>query len=349
MTANVVARAQVRVPATTANLGAGFDHLGMALDKWLRVSAELRTDTHDDRGLITIHRTGTLADLDHTGLADPHADLIWKGFNAVELRLNGGNGFNGSVHFEANSDIPIARGLGSSAAALLAGAALANATLELGLTIQQLVQICADIEGHGDNVAAAAFGGAVLVSFGDEGKHFAPLPVHESLGFAFAVPDFETLTTVARAVLPPFIKFTDAVLAAARSAALVRALQSADSRLITAGLDDVLHVPYRKHLVPGYDRVVEAACSAGAFGATLSGSGSSIVAITPRAAALDIAECMANAWGMMGIDAYGFAAGVCHAGLSVVSPTYQPTDLPTDSPTNGPALPVRLPRSVACP
>ncbi|MGH7668059.1 MAG: homoserine kinase [Gemmatimonadaceae bacterium] len=347
MNAPISEYASVRVPATTSNLGAGFDHVGVAIDKWLRVSVELRTDTRDDRGLVTIHRTGTLTELDQRdgGPLPAHMDLICLSFNDIVQRWNRGNGFNGSVHFEANSDIPIGKGLGSSAAAHLAGAALANAALGCGLTTQEIAGLGARMDGHGDNVGAAAFGGAVLMASDDEGEYFVPLPVHESLGFAFAVPDFETRTAAARAVLPPFIKFTDAVAAAARSAALIRGLQTGDARLLAAGFDDVLHVPYRKHFNRHYDCVVEAARSAGAFGATLSGSGSSIVAVASRSIAPRVAEFMAEAWGLLGVDACGFATGACLAGLNVVSSTYPPTDLsPYES-----AQPIRLPRSIACP
>ncbi len=345
MTSTIFARAQVRVPATTANLGAGFDCVGMALDKWLRVSVELSSGPRDERGLVTMHRTGTLRALDRAGISDPRRDLIYIGYRQVERQFHGRNGFNGRLHFEGNSDIPIGRGLGSSAAALLAGAALANSALDLGLGLEQLAQICARIEGHGDNVGAAAFGGAVLVSPDSAGWHFSALPVHDSLGFAFAVPEFESRTELARAALPHFVKFTDAVLAAARSASLVRALQTADGNLITAGLNDVLHVPYRKHLVPHYDLIVQAARNAGAFGATLSGSGSSIVALAPRARAPHVAECMADAWRAAGIDAHGFATGLCHAGLSVQSPL----SALNPPPPHIPPAPIRLPRSIACP
>lgn len=345
MTSTTVARAQVRVPATTANLGAGFDCVGLALGKWLRVSVELRTGTRDEDGLVTIHRTGTLRTLDRAGIADPRQDLICVGFRKAERQLNGRNGFNGSLHFEGNSDIPIGRGFGSSAAALLAGAALANATLGLGLTVEQLAQICAEVEGHGDNAGAAAFGGAVLVTpRGSGGQYFAPLPVHESLGFAFAVPEFETRTDLARAALPAEIPFAAAVNAAARSAALVRGLQTADCGLLSVGLDDVLHVPHRKALVPHFERVAHAARAAGAVGATLSGSGSSMLAVATRSFAPQVAQAMAGAWCTAGVSARGFATGVCHAGLTLVSPNQSLTASPPHA-----SLSIRLPRSIACP
>jgi homoserine kinase len=313
--------AAVRVPATTANLGAGFDCLGMAVDKWLNVSVELRAEGQ----AVTLRRGGTLRRLDRAGLSGLHEDLICQGFYAVVNRFAGSDGFGGSLHFEASSDIPIGRGLGSSAAALVAGAALANAIFGLLLSVDDLAQICARIEGHGDNVGAAAYGGAVLVSpRASGGSYYVPVPVHESLGFAFAVPEFETRTELARAALPATVPFTTAVNAAARSASLVRGLQTADRELLAAGLDDVLHVPHRKALVEHYERVAQAARSAGAFGATLSGSGSSVVAIAPRALAPQVATAMAGAWCTGGVGARGFATGVCHDGMKLRTTNSRP-------------------------
>ncbi len=348
MTSQLLARAQVRVPATTANLGAGFDCVGMALDRWLRVSVELRTGNRDEEGLVTIHRTGTLRELDRdeAGISDVRRDLIYVGFERTVRQFRGERGFRGSVHFEGNSDIPIGRGLGSSAAALLAGAALANSALNLGLGIDQLARICAELEGHGDNVGAAAYGGVILVAPREAGgRYFTPIPVHHSLGFAFAVPAFETRTELARAALPDSVPFSTAADAAGRAACLVVGLQTGHAGALAVGLDDVLHVPHRKRLVPHFERVALAARNAGAFGATLSGSGSSIVAIAPRALASGVAERMADAWRLAGVDARGFATGAGRAGLTVLPSTSRTSDLPTPES----ALPVRLPRSIACP
>ncbi|HUX33441.1 MAG TPA: homoserine kinase [Gemmatimonadaceae bacterium] len=328
MTPPLITRASVRVPATTSNLGAGFDCVGVALDRWLRVDVEVR---HDDRQLVHIHRSGTLRALDATGISNARDDLLYIGFRAALDRCSGFNGFSGSVYFAADSDIPVARGLGSSAAALLAGAALANATLGLMLSVDELVQICARIEGHGDNVAPAALGGAILVSPRAPWLSFSPLLVSDALGFAFAIPDFECHTDLARAALPTQVPFATAVGAAARAAALVQGLSTGDRDLLTVGLDDELHVPHRLPLVPFFEHVAHAARAAGAYGATLSGSGSAMVAIAPRAVAAQVSTAMAGAWRSAGIEARGFATGVGLAGLSVVFRSNSPTLLPSYS------------------
>lgn len=332
-----IRRASVRVPASTSNLGAGFDFVGMAVDRWLRVSVEIREASRDDAGMVTMRRTGTLRALDEAGISDVREDLIYVGFKEVLRTSDGRDGFNGAIHFEADSDIPIGKGLGSSAAALLAGAALANETLGLGLSLEALAQGCARVEGHGDNVAPAALGGAVLVTPAWPCPGFSPLSVHESLGFAFAVPDFQTSTEVARAVLPSHVTFRTAVAAAARAAALVQGLSTGNRQLLTAGLADVLHVEHRKPLVPHFERVTAAARSAGAIGASLSGSGSSIVAVAPREIAAQVAADMAEAWRDVGVQADAFATRVCRAGLAIL-------------PSNGSAAqPTHLPRNIACP
>jgi homoserine kinase len=207
---------------------------------------------------------------------------------------------------DADSDIPVARGLGSSAAATVAGAAAAAALLELTLDQAALTELGSELEGHPDNVAPAVFGGANLVLRGPDGLIVTPLPFHESLALVFAVPDFTVETKRARAALPATLPHADAVRAAAKSAALVHGLAHADPRLLAAGLDDVLHVPFRRSLVPGYDEVTSAARQAGAYGATLSGSGPTIVAVVVSSGVRAVGDAMVRAWGVRGIAAQTF-------------------------------------------
>lgn len=312
----MIARAAVRVPASTSNLGAGFDCVGVALDRWLTASVELREAPRDADREVRVSRAGTLLDLGTSLDEWPRSDLLYRGFAAA--LETAGSTFRGAIAFEATSTIPVARGLGSSAAALVAGAALANFALGLELSSTDLVSLCAAIEGHADNVAPAALGGAVLIAPLPSGKvRYSVLAVHDSLGFAFAVPNFETQTSLARAVLPSQVPYGVAVGAAARAAALVQGLRTADAALLASAFDDVLHVPFRRAMVPHYDAVVEAARSGGAFGATLSGSGSSIVAIAPHSQAAHIASAMAQAWRDAGVPAESFATRVGAAGLSM--------------------------------
>ena len=291
----------VRVAGSTSNLGAGFDCVGVAVGRWLRVTARAG---HGAAGTsvapVTIERGGTLRGLD----TKPEADLLYRGFAAACRRA--GREVPAGLALDADSDIPVARGLGSSAAATVAGAAAAAALLELTLDQAALAELGSELEGHPDNVAPAVFGGANLVVRGPDGLIVTPLPFHESLALVFAVPDFTVETKRARAALPATLPHADAVRAAAKSAALVHGLAHADPRLLAAGLDDVLHVPFRRSLVPGYDQVTSAARQAGAYGATLSGSGPTIVAVVVSDGVRAVGDAMVRAWGARGIAAQTF-------------------------------------------
>ena len=295
--------ARVRVPASTSNLGAGFDCVGFAVDLWLE--ARVTVGGAGAAPGVTMQRGGSLAALD----TPPHEDLAYVGFAALCARS--GAAVPERLAFALTSEIPVARGLGSSSAALVAGEALANAALGLGCGAAEVADVCARIEGHPDNVAPAVFGGAVLgVPLPDDGAGrayaYSHLTVSERIALAFAVPGFHIATSAARAILPPSLPHRDAVAAAAKSAALVQGLAAGDATLLAHALDDVLHVPYRGALVRGYDAVDAAARAAGAFGATLSGSGSTLMAVGPADRADAIAAAMERAWRECGVDARAF-------------------------------------------
>ncbi len=292
--------ATVRVPASTSNLGGGFDCVGMAVDRWLTASVLVGNGTPG----VTLDRGGSLQSL----RCAPTDDLLYAGFAAACARR--GRPVPSALAFTATSEIPVARGLGSSAAALVGGAALADVALGLELGRAGVAMLVSQIEGHPDNAAPAAFGGAMLGVARDDATDttpcsyaFSPLAVHPSLAFVFVVPPYEVTTAEARAVLPKHVSFGDAVCAVQRSAALVHGLATGDDDLLARALDDVLHVPYRRQLIPGYDAVVAAARSAGAFGATLSGSGSAMLAIGRPEATSAIASAMAAIFAAQGHQA----------------------------------------------
>jgi len=282
---------RVRVPASSSNLGAGFDCVGVAVDRWLVAAV-----TSLAGNKISIRRSGRLTAVS-VAVED---DLLTRGFRAAGAAA--GAPATGAA-IDATSDIPVGCGLGSSAAAIVAGALLADAALELHLTRQQIVEIAAGVEGHPDNVAPAVFGGAVLSVRTAAGLVTTSLTVADSLELVLAVPPFPSDTKAARAVLPNTLPHSDAVVAASRAAALVQGLSSGDGALLGAALDDVLHVPFRRGRIPGYDAVVTAARHAGAFGATLSGAGSAILAIAPRERSAAVGATMIAAWRDIGIEA----------------------------------------------
>lgn len=280
--------ARVRVPASTSNLGAGFDCVGVAVDRWLTASVKV----DEKSSTVTISRSGAAAKLSRKA----EEDLIHTGFRVACEACS--TPVPHGLAYEVSSTIPIARGLGASASALVAGAFLARRALDLDLTPEAVASLCARYEGHPDNAAPSVFGGAVLGIPVKDGQSyaFAELEIHSRLTLVFAVPQLEILTSEARRVLPKSVPHAIAVKAAAKSAALIEGLNSGDEALLAFALDDVLHVPFRRHLVPGYDYIVDAATNAGAFGATLSGSGSTIVAVAPREKAAEVGEAMQSAW-----------------------------------------------------
>jgi homoserine kinase len=288
----------VHVPGSTSNLGAGFDCVGVAVGCWLSVTARRAVGGGETPA---IRRSGTVQSID----LPVERDLVHIGFAAACRAA--GRDVPTDLVLDVHSEIPVGRGLGSSAAAAVAGAVAANQLLSLALDDGAITELCTEIEGHPDNVVPAVYGGAVLAVRSMSGRLIVDmLDVHDSLALVFAVPDFAVETRRARAALPAHVEHHTAVAAAARAAALVRGLATAQPAPLAAGLDDLLHVPYRRALVTGYDAVTTAAVQAGAYGATLSGSGSTIVAVAPRESARAVERAMAHAWRDAGIAADTF-------------------------------------------
>ncbi len=290
----------VRVPASSSNLGAGFDCVGVAVGRWLRLSARRASPGAAAAAPVTLERIGTLATL----AVPADEDWLYRGFAAACRRAR--HVVPPGLVLAAESEIPVARGLGSSAAATVAGAVAASALLGLALDANAVAALATELEGHPDNVAPAVFGGATLVVPGPDGDIVTPIVVHASIAFVFAVPDFTVETKHARAVLPATLPHAQAVRAAAKSAALVQGLAHGDPRLLAAALDDVLHVPFRRSLVRGYTEVTDAARQAGAYGATLSGSGPTVVALAPLARAAAVGAAMVRAWRDCAVAAAAF-------------------------------------------
>ncbi|HEX7051058.1 MAG TPA: homoserine kinase [Longimicrobiales bacterium] len=288
----VLRPARVRVPGSTSNLGAGFDCLGLALNRYLTATYEPAPTT-----ALEVRRYGTLAALD----LGPDEDILVRAFRA---RIRGERGIEPGGVLRVESQIPIGRGLGSSAAALIAGLGLASAALRAGRfdRAATLWEVDAE-EGHPDNGAPSLFGGLVGVTRGGTGRPRAfRLPLSNRIGLAFAAPGHEVRTRAARAVLPAQVPFTDVAAGLGRLAALVRGLATGDPELIGLGMTDRLHVPHRLELIPGAAEAIAAARAAGAWGVTISGSGSGLIAACAPDRASAIADAMASAF-------HGTAAG----------------------------------------
>ncbi|MCM8745129.1 homoserine kinase [Thermomicrobium sp. CFH 73360] len=262
-------RFEVSVPASSANLGPGFDVLALALG-WYLV-ARYETD-----GLPGSVRVATTPEL-HGG-----PNLVLEAMQA--LVRESGLTLPGGV-LNVASDIPVARGLGSSAAAVVAGLVLANELLGRPCEESTLFRLACSLEGHGDNVGAALFGGAVLAVEGINGPLAVRIPIASPLVAVVLVPDALGFTSDARAVLPRRIRRVTAVRTAARTALLVLALSTGRAELLATAMLDELHQPYRAVLYPHLEETIKVAQEAGAYGAALSGAGPSVLALVhPRRA-----------------------------------------------------------------
>jgi homoserine kinase len=257
-------RVHVRVPATSANLGPGFDTLGLALALHNEVTAE------DGQG-VTVRIEGEGADR----LPRDANNVVARG---VRLAYEAaGREFKGCALACVNR-IPAARGLGSSAAAWVAGLLAGNALVGAPLSNDAVLALAARAEGHPDNVAAAIFGGLTVSCATPEGVAAVALPVPERLAWVVLVPEVTSSTAEARALLPPSVPRADAVFNVQRVALLLASLQADRPATLTAALDDRLHQPYRLKLFPWMPQVVAAARAAGALGCVLSGAGPSLLA-----------------------------------------------------------------------
>ncbi|HEX6132687.1 MAG TPA: homoserine kinase [Longimicrobiales bacterium] len=275
----------IRVPCSTSNLGAGFDCLGLAFDLYLDAGYQ------PGEGDLTIRRAGTLRNLTD----DVGDDRLVLAFLA-ELSRRGVDAPGGTLI--ATSNIPVARGLGSSAAATVAGLALAAAACGDTLDRDAALASAARAEGHPDNSAPSLFGGLVAVAYAGHGVPRAiQLPLDGGIRFVFAAPAIEVSTSRARSVLPQHVPHSAAARNLGRLAALLHGLANADPTSIALGFTDELHVPYRLPLIRGADAVIKAATNAGAWGVTISGSGSGLIAACSAETEIAVMQAMTEAFG----------------------------------------------------
>ncbi len=248
----------VKVPATSANLGPGFDSMGVALSLYNTYTFRYGQPGDDNNSLMAL---ASHAVFNHLGLPSP------------------------DVQIEVQADIPMARGLGSSAACVIAGCLAANAYTGQQLNTDALLDIATSVEGHPDNVAPALLGG-ITVSLMHEGVRYHHFTPQRDLQFVALVPDYQLSTEKSRQVLPQSVPFHDATSNASRSAFLALSLYLGHHEDLAFATEDHLHQPYRKTLMPDYDRVVEALGNLGENTVYLSGAGPTIMCITRNATSL---------------------------------------------------------------
>lgn len=256
---------RVQIPATSANLGPGFDCLGMALELYNTIEM-----IPGSRGL-TIDVSGEGA----SDIPRDENNLVYQA--ACRVFRQAGYAPTG-MKLRLLNQIPVARGLGSSTSAIVGGVIAANLLAGGNYSIKEIISLAASIEGHADNVAPAVLGGIVVSVQADDRINYLKIKLPQGLRCVVAVPDYPLATRASREVLPNQVPFQDAVFNVGRAALLVAALQQGDLSLLGTAMEDRLHQAFRSALIPGLKKVLAAAKLAGARGVTLSGAGPAIIA-----------------------------------------------------------------------
>ncbi len=263
---------RVKAPATTANMGPGYDCLGLALDIWNTLEVE------------TVGGGGPLVEISGEGAGELETGRENLVYRSMEFLFHEADQDMPLVRIRCENDIPLARGMGSSSAAIAGGLVAANAICSQDFSANELLEMAATIEGHPDNVAAAVMGGMqlVIVDQTDDGRRLYTVPVNvpPEMHAVVFIPNVRIATEDARAVLPEKVSVADAVHNMGRVGLLVASMATNHLEYLAIATQDRLHQPYRQPLFPAMKVIFKAALDAGALGVFLSGSGSTILALT---------------------------------------------------------------------
>lgn len=259
---------RVRVPASTANLGPGFDTLGMALSlfAWIEMKPAKSTVFH-------------LYGEEMREIPKDKSNLIYK---VAQMVFEEAGVSMPELEISMASDIPLTRGLGSSASAIVGALYAANELVGAPLSLSKLFDMAAALEKHPDNVGASLFGGIVSAVWNGSEASYLRMEPPAALEVLAAIPAFQLSTAKARQVLPEWIALADAVYNISRASLLTGAFAAGRLDLIAAAMQDRIHQPYRAPLIPGMETILQEACSHGALGAALSGAGPTLLALVDR-------------------------------------------------------------------
>lgn len=256
---------KVKVPATTANMGPGFDCIGMALQMYNIVYAE-----EIPEGLEILIQSGNLE------IPTDEKNLIYQTicyfYEGIGKKVPG-------IRIIQQDHIPHTRGLGSSAACIVAGLHIANALSDSFFSKEELVQMAAQLEGHPDNTTPALLGGMTVGAMSKDDMKYVKVPVAENIHFAIMIPQFTLSTQLARKVLPKQISLEDGIFNTSRAALLTASMITGDVENLKMAMEDKFHEPYRMQLIPQMKEIIEQAKKCGAKGTFLSGAGPTIIAV----------------------------------------------------------------------
>lgn len=285
-----IKKIRIRVPASSGNMGSGYDVMGAALDLYNEIDVERLPSGSESR--IEVYGEGRGI------LPSDKRNLIWRAYRKVFEKR--GNSVV-PVCMVCRNRIPLARGLGSSSAAIVAGMLAGNAFSGFRLDKKQIFELAASLEGHPDNVAPSLWGG-ICISSCVNGNFMCVRWNHpKGVSALVCIPDFQLSTKKARQVLPQKVKLADAVWNMSRIALFLTGIKEGNLRLIGLGMEDKIHQPYRAKLVPGFQNVMRSAKKAGAVGVALSGAGPSILALAKSSHAQKIGSAMVGAFRREGI------------------------------------------------
>ena len=283
---------KIRVPATTANLGCGFDCFGLALKKYLFLEIE---EAKED---LMIQSRGEGAAQFEKG----ENNLIWKAFKLVLKKYGKGRDVKG-IRIKTLNQIPVTRGLGSSASAIIGGIIAASRLYNLKLSNEEILKTALSLEGHMDNIVPALMGGFTL-AYSTENKPVKWLKIKfpNDLRVVVAIPDFHLSTEKMRSVLPDKLPLSDAIFNLSRSALLVKSLQESRWELLAEAMEDKIHQPYRATYIPGLQEMFSQVKNTGYAGIALSGSGPTVISLTKRGTENIISQIMGDAFLKAGIN-----------------------------------------------
>lgn len=311
-------KVSVKVPATTANLGPGFDCMGMALPIYNTVTIEetVLPGTGIEINVIAEDETADELSLEHIPMDEN--SIIYK---AVELLYNSIGQTPSELKITIHSQIPIARGLGSSASVIVGGLLAANELLGHPADEAALLSIATEVEGHPDNVTPAIVGGLVITSSEDDGSIvYRKLDWPQDWHLTVCVPEYELATDISRSVLPKEVPMDDAVFNAKRLGMFIHAIHTKDAKLMKLALKDRLHQPYRMKLVPGLEKIIEnLKHEENVLGCVLSGAGPSILIISEKNNLDRIKDIVRETWANLNVKADIYTLPVENNGAQIIN------------------------------
>lgn len=285
----------VKVPATTANFGSGFDCLGMALPIYNVITIEETVLPGTGIEINIISETDDDDEFAIEHIPKDENNIIYK---AVEMLYNSIGQSPSELKINIKSQIPIAKGLGSSASIIVGGLLAANELLNKPADEAALLSIATEVEGHPDNVTPAIVGGLVLTSLEEDGSIiYKKLPWPEEWQLTLCIPDYELATDISRSVLPMNVPMKDATFNTRRTAMFVEAIHTKDAELMKLALQDKLHQPYRTKLVPGLQDIMDnLKHEENVLGCVLSGAGPAILIISQKNNLDKIKSIVSETW-----------------------------------------------------